>query len=114
LLSKELKPEFVRKTREEYAKIRERTSNRKTNIEYLSYQQALDNRLQLDWSTYQPPVPSFTGSRMIEKVDLKEVRNFIDWTPLLYRLEPGGPSTRAFSRTKWSAKPRKPCLTKPR
>ena len=81
LLSKELKPEFVRKTREEYAKIRERTSNRKTNIEYLSYQQALDNRLQLDWSTYQPPVPSFTGPRLIEKVDLKEVRNFIDWTP---------------------------------
>lgn len=71
----------MRKTREEYAKIRERTSNRKTNIEYLSYQQALDNRLQLNWSTYQPPVPSFTGSRMIEKVDLKEVRNFIDWTP---------------------------------
>ena len=81
LLSKELKPEFAQKTRKEYAKIRERTANRKSNTEYLSYQQAVDNRLQLDWSSYQPPVPGFTGPRLLDDLDLGEIRNFIDWTP---------------------------------
>ena len=81
LLSKELKPEFAKKTRKEYAKIRERTANRKSNTEYLSYQQAVDNRLQLDWSSYQPPVPGFTGPRLLDDLDLGEIRNFIDWTP---------------------------------
>lgn len=81
LLSKELKPEFVKKTREEYAKVRERTANRKNNTEYLTYQQALDNRPVMDWSNYQPPVPAFTGSRLLEKIDLALLRDYIDWTP---------------------------------
>lgn len=81
LLSKELKPEFVEKTREEYAKVRERTANRKNNTEYLTYQQALDNRPVMDWSNYQPPVPAFTGSRLLEKIELALLRDYIDWTP---------------------------------
>src|SRR3546814_3625307 len=40
LLSKELKPAFVEKTREEYAMIRERTANRSARTERLSYAQA--------------------------------------------------------------------------
>ncbi|NLD14697.1 MAG: methionine synthase [Gammaproteobacteria bacterium] len=81
LLSKELKPEFVKNTREEYAKIRERTANRKSNTEYLPYAKAVENRPQMDWSNYQPPVPEFTGARLIESLDLAVLREYIDWTP---------------------------------
>ncbi len=81
LLSKELKPDYIKGIREEYALIRERTANRSAKTKYLTYQQALDNRLQLDWSTYQPPVPSFTGSKLLKNLDLHEIRKYLDWTP---------------------------------
>ncbi|MCK9466323.1 MAG: methionine synthase [Thiopseudomonas sp.] len=81
LLSKELKPDYIKGIREEYAVIRERTANRSAKTKYLTYPQALDNRLQLDWSTYQPPVPSFTGSKLLKNLDLHEIRKYLDWTP---------------------------------
>src|SRR5690606_37475793 len=40
-LSKELKPAFAQKTREEYAMIRERTANRSARTERLTYEQAI-------------------------------------------------------------------------
>ncbi|PAU87299.1 methionine synthase [Pseudomonas sp. WN033] len=81
LLSKELKPEFVAKTRAEYEVVRERTANRSARTERLSYPQAVANKLQLDWQTYQPPVPSFTGARTLDDIDLAVLAEYIDWTP---------------------------------
>ncbi|HAJ88597.1 MAG TPA: methionine synthase, partial [Pseudomonas sp.] len=52
LLSKELKPAFVDKTREEYAMIRERTANRSARTERLSYLDAIANKPPFDWSGY--------------------------------------------------------------
>lgn len=81
LLSKELKPEFVAKTRAEYEVVRERTANRSARTERLSYPQAVANKLQLDWQTYQPPAPSFTGARTLDNIDLAVLAEYIDWTP---------------------------------
>src|SRR5699024_815856 len=81
LLSKELKPAYVQGIREEYAKVRERTANRGAKTDYLTYQQAIDNRLQLDWSNYQAPAPTFTGTKLLNNIDLNVLREYIDWTP---------------------------------
>jgi len=81
LLSKELKPAFVEKTREEYAVIRERTANRSARTERLSYAQAVANKPQFDWSDYTPVKPSFTGRQLLEDIDLRTLAEYIDWTP---------------------------------
>src|SRR5690606_6002331 len=60
LLSKELKPAYVKDIRDEYAMIRERTANRARRTERLSYEQALAAKPQFDWSQYRPVQPSFT------------------------------------------------------
>jgi len=81
LLSKELKPAFVQKTREEYVEVRERTANRSARTERLSYPVAIAKKPQFDWSTYQPVKPTFTGSQVLDNIDLKVLAEYIDWTP---------------------------------
>ena len=81
LLSKELKPAFVEKTREEYAMIRERTANRSARTERLTYAEAIAVKPRFDWSDYSPVKPSFTGRKVLEDIDLRTLVDYIDWTP---------------------------------
>ncbi len=81
LLSKEMKPEYARKLREEYAEVRERTANRSARTERLSYEQAIAAKPKFDWAGYQPPVPSFTGVKVLDDIDLNVLAEYIDWTP---------------------------------
>ena len=48
LLSKELKPAFIEKTRLEYIEVRERTANRSARTERLSYAAAIAKKPQFD------------------------------------------------------------------
>ncbi len=44
------------------------------------YARALANRTPIDWSQAAPPVPSFTGRRVIDDQPLADLLPFIDWT----------------------------------
>ncbi len=81
LLSKEMKPDYVAKLKTEYAEVRERTAARSARTERLSYDKAVANKPQFDWAGYQPPVPSFTGVKVLEDIDLSTLAEYIDWTP---------------------------------
>ena len=81
LLSKELKADFVERTRLEYIDVRERTANRSARTERLSYAASVANKPKFDWATYQPTVPSFTGVKVLEDIDLATLAEYIDWTP---------------------------------
>lgn len=81
LLSRELKPEFVEKTRVDYAEVRERTANRAARTERLAYADAIANKPDFDWTGYRAPKPSFTGVRVLEDIDLAVLAEYIDWTP---------------------------------
>jgi 5-methyltetrahydrofolate--homocysteine methyltransferase len=81
LLSKELKPAFIEKTRLEYIEVRERTSARSARTERLSYGAAVAKKPQFDWAAYTPVQPTFTGARVLENIDLDVLAEYIDWTP---------------------------------
>ncbi len=81
LLSKELKADFVQKTREEYAVVRERTSARASRTERLGYAEAIANKPVFDWNGYLPVRPRFTGVQVLDDIDLRELVDYIDWTP---------------------------------
>jgi 5-methyltetrahydrofolate--homocysteine methyltransferase len=42
---------------------------------------------QYDWSAYTPPIPAFTGTRIISNPSLRELAEFIDWTPFFHAWE---------------------------
>lgn len=81
LLSKEAKPQFVAELEQEYATVRERRGKRSSNRLAISYQEAVSKKLQLDWDSYQPPKPSFTGIQVLEDYPLETLIEYIDWTP---------------------------------
>lgn len=72
---------FTEKTKQEYADAREAHANRKETKEYISYEAAVANKLQLDWENYTPVTPKQIGNSYFEDYSLEELRDYIDWTP---------------------------------
>ena len=81
LLHDSNKADFTQSLRDEYAMIRERTANRKSKRELLAYADANAKPLALDWDGYTPPVPTFTGTRVLDDYPLENLVPAIDWTP---------------------------------
>jgi len=81
LLSKTAKPAFVEAARTEYDEIRERRKNRGDRTKLVSLKEARARAPEIDFENYQPPKPAFTGVRVFEDYDLKELVDYIDWTP---------------------------------
>ena len=71
--------EFDRANREAQAATREKYAGR-TAKPLLSYEQALANRLRLDWDEHVTSTPWFLGRRYLDEVPLGELVRYIDWT----------------------------------
>jgi len=81
LLSDTLKPKFVDDLRNEYVAVRERRKNRAAKTPLLTYKEAINRKQAIDWENYQPPVPTFTGTKTFVDYPLEELIDYIDWTP---------------------------------
>ena len=79
LLSSAAKPEFDAENRRVQSELREKYA-RRLKQPLLSYTEACANALRLDWAKFEAPVPSFTGTRVLDNVSLEEIVPFIDWT----------------------------------
>ncbi|MBX3484236.1 methionine synthase [Phenylobacterium sp.] len=81
LLSPTEKPKFLAATEADYVKVREQFARGQGNRARATIQDARDNAFTPDWTTYDPPRPSFLGTRTFAPYDLPELRRYIDWTP---------------------------------
>ncbi len=81
LLSPDNRDAFVETTRAEYRKVADAHARSEADKQRLPLAKARANRLAVDWSAYEPPVPSFLGTRVFETYDLADLARFIDWTP---------------------------------
>ncbi|MFT5482933.1 MAG: 5-methyltetrahydrofolate--homocysteine methyltransferase [Halieaceae bacterium] len=90
LASASKKEGLVQTVRDEYVKVRERHENRRAKTSRLSYQQAVENKLQIAWQDYQPPVPSFLGTRVFVDYPIADLIDTIDWTPFFITWELAG------------------------
>ena len=96
LATSELKPAFTNQLKQEYEKVRERTSKSRSNKAMLSYSDAVANKLKLDWDNYTAVKPSFIGTRSFDKIDLHALTETIDWTPFFISWELAGKYPRIF------------------
>jgi len=72
---------LVEKNRSENARRRERHSLGKRLAPRVSLAEARRRAPEFDWSGYQPPRPSFLGTRVLDDLDLAVLRDYIDWMP---------------------------------
>lgn len=90
LLNKEQKPAFLGGVDAEYDKIRTDFASKKTVKQYISFEEAQKNVVNINWDGYTPPKPSFTGTKVFADYDLTEIRQYIDWNPFFIAWEMRG------------------------
>ncbi len=81
LLSETQKTAYIESVQADYVQVRERTKGRRAKADFKSYAEAVANKTAIDWSAYQPPKPSFIGTRVFSDYALEELLPYIDWTP---------------------------------
>lgn len=87
LLNQQQKTDFLDTVNAEYLRLKEDFAGKKGIKQFVSFEEAQRNAVQIDWDNYTPPVPSFTGKRVFEDYDLTDIRNYIDWTPFFIAWE---------------------------
>ena len=78
---------FIDSYKTEYAKLREDYAKRKSDKNYISIEQARENRKKIDWSNYKSKTPSKTGITILKDYSLSKLKNYIDWTPFFMTWE---------------------------
>jgi 5-methyltetrahydrofolate--homocysteine methyltransferase len=87
LLSAEAKDGYVEAVRKEYKAVAETHARNEADKQRLPLARARANAHKIDWSSYEPPRPSFLGTRAFESWDLAELARYIDWTPFFQTWE---------------------------
>ena len=87
LISPSMRAEAAAKIRKEYEQLAIQHAARQGNKQLLSFQQAFDNRLEIDWSEYVPPTPKELGVKVFNNIALSEIVPYIDWTPFFQTWE---------------------------
>ncbi len=90
LLSKEHRPRVYEEVRADYIKVAEGHARGQDNKPRQSIADARANALKIDWSGYQPPKPTFLGTKSFADYDLATLREYIDWTPFFQTWEMKG------------------------
>lgn len=81
---------FVQNIKEEYERLRETYSKRQQTKEVLSLAEARKNKYKIDWKANPPQQPNFIGTKTFSDYSLKEIAEFIDWTPFFKTWELAG------------------------
>ena len=87
LLSQEQKPGYVAGVQAEYAKVAEAHRRSEADKQRLPLAKARANPFKTDWAAYQPPKPSFLGTRTFRTYDIADLVPVLDWTPFFQTWE---------------------------
>ncbi|NGO56276.1 vitamin B12 dependent-methionine synthase activation domain-containing protein, partial [Allomesorhizobium camelthorni] len=87
LLSKDAKNGYIETLRAEYKKVTEAHHRSQADKLRLPLARARANAHKIDWANYEPPKPSFLGTRVFADWDLDELAHYFDWTPFFQTWE---------------------------
>lgn len=87
LINADTSQEFVAQFKQEYVKMRDDYSKRKSDKTFLPFEQACSNGFQTDWNTAPITAPMQPGITVFDNVALEDIRPYIDWTPFFLSWE---------------------------
>jgi len=87
LLSKDEKPGFVEKVRQQQEQSREAYEGKKTLRKLLPLEEARKRRTPIDWDTSERATPGFLGTRVIDEQPFNDLVPVIDWSPFFHTWE---------------------------
>jgi len=81
LLSPTERDRLMAETKADYVKVREAFARGQDRRARATLAEARKNAFAPDWAAYQPPKPTFVGTRTYHAYDLAELARHIDWSP---------------------------------
>ena len=78
---------FIKKTSEDYERLRAEHAGKAASRKYLPLEEARKRALRPDWSKTPIVKPSFLGVKALRDFDLAELRRSIDWSPFFLAWE---------------------------
>jgi 5-methyltetrahydrofolate--homocysteine methyltransferase len=78
---------YLRSVKEDQIRIREEFYARESERNLLTLEDAIANKIKIEWDGYIPPKPSFLGTKVINDVTLEKLLPFIDWSPFFLAWE---------------------------
>ena len=85
--NEEERKKYIQLFKEEYNNLSEDYTKRKTDKNYISLEQARENRLKIDWKKSSVKKPNKPGVTVLKDYPLSTLRNYIDWTPFFMTWE---------------------------
>ena len=79
LLNPSIKEDYIIKIKEKYKALYDNAST----IPMVSLEYARTHSCRIDWSNYEPPKPSFTGTKILDAIPVKTIRHYINWGAFL-------------------------------
>ena len=87
LIGENSRAKFESDTKAEYKELAIQHAARQADKIILPWSEALENKLVLDWQAYTPPTPLQEGIHVYQDIALKELKEYIDWTPFFQTWE---------------------------
>lgn len=96
LISNELRDSFMADVNKDYVRVREQNKNAQGQNKFIPLAEARENKLKLDFSNGSIVKPAFLGNKTFNNYSLKEIAEFIDWTPFFHSWELKGSYPKIF------------------
>jgi 5-methyltetrahydrofolate--homocysteine methyltransferase len=90
LISDELRDAFMIEVQKDYERVREQNKNAQSQNKYISLAEARENKFPIDWNKTVIHEPAFIGNKVFDDYSLKEIAEYIDWTPFFISWEMKG------------------------
>ncbi len=87
LLSENQRDEFVANNKLEHERARVAHERKRPSKPLLSLEESRKRGFRTDWKNIDVPVPAFTGLKVIDDLPLREIRDYIDWSPFFHAWE---------------------------
>ncbi|MEH6656952.1 methionine synthase [Leeuwenhoekiella marinoflava] len=81
LLNPDSRLKYKADIKEDYALFRERFLTRGKKRDFLTVEQARENKWKLDWDNFEAFKPKELGVQILEEFDLNKLVDYIDWSP---------------------------------
>jgi len=97
LISNELREAFMADVTKDYDRLREQNKNAQSQNKFISLEEARANKFPIDWTQTEITKPAFIGNKVFTNYDLKEIAEYIDWTPFFHSWEMKGSYPKIFN-----------------
>ena len=90
LISDELRDAFMVEITKDYDRVREQNKNAQSQNKFISIAEARENKFPIDWNKTEIVKPNFIGNKVFTDYSIKEIAEYIDWTPFFISWEMKG------------------------